>query len=111
MIDSQIYSKIGFTTVWQGYFAGGKLYFAGGKLYFAGGKLYFAGGKLYFAGGKLYFAGGKLYFAGGKLYFAGGNHTCYSWKLSLPLPPGGGIVFTSCEFVKSIPPPPLKFDV
>ena len=24
-------------TVWQGYFAGGKLYFADGKLYFAGG--------------------------------------------------------------------------
>ena len=25
------------TTVWQGYFAGGKLHFAGGKLHFAGG--------------------------------------------------------------------------
>ena len=25
-----------------------------------------------------------------------------------PIPPGGGIVFTSCEFVKSIPLPPYK---
>ena len=55
------------STVWQGYFAGGKLHFAGGKLYFAGGKLYFAGGKLYFAGGNH-----TLRVA---TYIAGGNRT------------------------------------
>ena len=72
LIWVRLYFRI--TTVWQGYFAGGKLHFAGGKLYFAGGKLYFAGGKLHFAGGKLYFAGGNhtLRMA---TYFAGGNRT------------------------------------
>ena len=74
-------------TVWQGYFAGGKLHFAGGKLYFAGGKLYFAGGKLYFAGGNhtlrvaTYIAGGNrtlrvaTVLCGWQPYFAGGNRT------------------------------------
>ena len=74
-------------TVWQGYFAGGKLHFAGGKLYFAGGKLYFAGGKLYFAGGNhtlrvaTYIAGGNrtlrvaTILCGWQPYFAGGNRT------------------------------------
>ena len=47
------------TTVWQGYFTGGKLHFAGGKLHFADGKLYFADGNL---------------LCGWQPYFAGGNH-------------------------------------
>ena len=29
---------------------------------------------------------------------------CYSWKVSLPFPPGWGILFTNSQLVKTIPP-------
>ena len=35
------------------------------------------------------------------------NFTTVTRRNYPPYPPGGGIVFTSSEFMKSIPPPPL----